>query len=59
MIGRCDHSNRSKLAMSDRCPYTEDSQDYDPGRGVGAILERKGASRTDDGTGAPANRGIS
>jgi hypothetical protein len=45
--------------MSDRCPYTEDSQDYRPGRGMGAILERKGASRTNDGTGAPANRGIS
>jgi hypothetical protein len=45
--------------MSARCPYTENSQDFDPGRGVGAILERKGASRTNDGTGAPENRGIS
>jgi hypothetical protein len=45
--------------MNARCPYTEYRQDDDPGNGVAAILERKGASRTNDGTGAPANRGIS
>jgi hypothetical protein len=59
MSGGHDPSNRCKLAMKACCPYTEYRQDDDPGNGVAAILERKGASRTNDGTGAPANRGIS
>jgi len=53
-----DHAKRTKLAMNVRCPYTEYRQAYDPAVAVAAILERKGVSRT-DGTGAPANRGIS
>jgi hypothetical protein len=44
--------------MNARCPYTEYRQGDDPGDGMAATLERKGASRT-DGTGAPVNRGIS
>jgi hypothetical protein len=59
MSGRQNHSNRTKLALKARCPYTEYRQGYDPGIGVAAILERRGVSRTNEGTGAPANRGIS
>ncbi len=58
MIVGTDPFNRSKLAMSARCPYTEYRQGLVSAASVAAILERKGVCRT-DGTGAPANRGIS
>jgi hypothetical protein len=53
------HANRRKLAMNAHCPYTEYRQGLHPGRGMAGILDRKGAPRTNDGTGAQVNRGIS
>jgi hypothetical protein len=59
MSGRPEHSNRIKLAMNTRCPYNEFRRGWHTGGGVGGILDRKGASRTNDGTGAQVNRGLS
>jgi hypothetical protein len=59
MSGRQEHSNRTKLAMKGRCLYTEYRWGFHPDREMDGTLNRKGASRTHDGTGAPENRGIS
>lgn len=59
MSGGQEHSNRIKLAMNARCPYTEYRQGFHPGRGMAGILDGTGASRTNGWTGAQANRGIS
>ena len=59
MSGGRKHSNRCKLAMNGRCPYTEYQEGFHPDSGMAGPLARKGASRTNDGMGAVANRGIS